>query len=91
MDTGGRAASGDATAVVLATPDYHGSISSVIKLVVENLGFPSVLARKTCGTAREHTSQHWLASWGIVLPLPVSVANVQHGVRHFRPHTRSFG
>ena len=32
-----------ATAVVLATPEYHGSISSVMKLVIENLGFPSVL------------------------------------------------
>jgi FMN reductase len=35
-----------ATGVVLATPEYHGSFSSVIKLVIENLGFPSVLAGK---------------------------------------------
>src|SRR5215510_7841776 len=34
----------NATAVVLATPEYHGSLSSVMKLVIENLGFPSVLA-----------------------------------------------
>jgi len=36
----------EATGVVLATPEYHGSLSSVMKLVVENLGFPSVLAGK---------------------------------------------
>jgi len=36
----------NATAVVLATPEYHGSFSSVMKLVIENLGFPSALAGK---------------------------------------------
>ena len=36
----------EATGVVLATPEYHGSFSSVMKLVIENLGFPSVLAGK---------------------------------------------
>ena len=35
-----------ATAVVLATPEYHRSYSSVIKLVIENLGFPSGLSGK---------------------------------------------
>ena len=35
-----------ATAVILATPEYHGSFSSVMKLIIENLGFPSVLAGK---------------------------------------------
>jgi len=35
-----------ATGVVLATPEYHGSFSSVIKLVIENLGFPSGIAGK---------------------------------------------
>ena len=35
-----------ATGVILATPEYHGSFSSVIKLVIENLGFPSALAGK---------------------------------------------
>ena len=33
-----------ATAVVFATPEYHGTFSSVTKLVIENLGFPSALA-----------------------------------------------
>jgi NAD(P)H-dependent FMN reductase len=36
----------DATGVVLATPEYHGSLSSVMKLVIENLGFSSALARE---------------------------------------------
>ena len=35
-----------ATAIVLATPEYHGSFSSVMKLVIENLGFPSALQGK---------------------------------------------
>lgn len=35
-----------ADAVVLATPEYHGSFSALAKLVVENLGFPSVMAGK---------------------------------------------
>jgi NAD(P)H-dependent FMN reductase len=36
----------NATGVVLATPEYHGSYSSVTKLCIENLGFPSTLAGK---------------------------------------------
>src|SRR5688572_26170516 len=35
-----------ATGLILATPEYHGSFSSAIKLVIENLGFPSALAGK---------------------------------------------
>jgi len=38
-----------ATGVILATPEYHGSVSSVMKRVIENLGFPSVLAGKPVG------------------------------------------
>ncbi len=41
-----REAVSQATGVVLSTPEYHGGYSSVIKLVIENLGFPSVLAGK---------------------------------------------
>lgn len=78
-----------ATGVVLATPEYHGSISSVIKLVIENLGFPSVLNGKpiallgvAAGSIGAIKSLEQLRSicahvGGIVLPLPVSVANVQ--------------
>jgi hypothetical protein len=36
----------EATGVILSTPEYHGSYSSVIKLVIENLGFPSGLSGK---------------------------------------------
>ena len=35
-----------ATGVILATPEYHGSFAAVMKLVIENLGFPSLLAGK---------------------------------------------
>lgn len=32
--------------MALAAPEYYGSFSSIMNLVVENLGFPSVLAEK---------------------------------------------
>ncbi len=79
----------DATGVILATPEYHGSISSVIKLVIENLGFPSVLAGKpvallgvAAGSIGAIKSLEQLRSicshiGALPLPLPVSVANVQ--------------
>ena len=78
-----------ATGVILATPEYHGSFSSVIKLVIENLGFPSVLAGKPIALLGVAAGQigaikaiEGLASvcshvGAIVLPGPVSVANVQ--------------
>ena len=34
------------TGVLLATPEYHGSFSSTMKLLIDNLGFPSVLDGK---------------------------------------------
>src|ERR1700693_2509777 len=78
-----------ATAIILATPEYHGSLSSVMKLVIENLGFPSVLAGKpvallgvAAGSIGAIKSLEQLRSicshiGAIVLPLPISVANVQ--------------
>lgn len=36
----------DATGVLLASPEYHGGISSPMKLAIDNLGFPSMLADK---------------------------------------------
>jgi NAD(P)H-dependent FMN reductase len=78
-----------ATAVVLATPEYHGSFSSVIKLVIENLGFPSVLAGKpvallgvaagAIGAIKSLEQLRGICSHvgAVVLPLHVSVANVQ--------------
>ncbi len=79
----------NATGVVLATPEYHGSYSSVIKLVIENLGFPSGLAGKPVALlgvaagqigaikALEHLRSVCSHIGSIVLPGPVSVAGVQ--------------
>jgi chromate reductase, NAD(P)H dehydrogenase (quinone) len=78
-----------ATGVILVTPEYHGSFSSVMKLVIENLGFPSALEGKpvallgvaagTIGAIKslEHLRGVISHVGGIVLPLPVSIANVQ--------------
>jgi FMN reductase len=78
-----------AAGVVLATPEYHGSFSSVMKLVIENLGFPSVLSGKpvsllgvAAGAIGAIKSLEQLRSvcahiGAHPLPLPVSVANVQ--------------
>jgi len=78
-----------ATGVVLATPEYHGSFSSIMKLAIENLGFPSVLAGKpvalmgvaagSIGAIKslEHLRGVVSHIGAMVLPLPVSVANVQ--------------
>jgi len=78
-----------ATGVILSTPEYHGGYSSVIKLVIENLGFPSVLAGKPVallgvaagqiGAIKSLESLRGVASHvgAIVLPGPVSVARVQ--------------
>jgi chromate reductase len=36
----------DATALVVCTPEYHGGLSSVMKLMIENMGFPSAMSGK---------------------------------------------
>lgn len=78
-----------ATGVILATPEYHGSFAAVMKLVIENLGFPSRLAGKpvallgvAAGQIGAIKSLEQLRSvcshiGAIVLPGPVSVAGVQ--------------
>lgn len=78
-----------ATAIILATPEYHGSLSSVMKLVIENLGFPSVLAGKpvallgvaagSIGAIKSLEQLRGIASHigAFVLPVPISVPNVQ--------------
>ena len=80
---------GNAVGVVLATPEYHGSFSSVMKLVIENLGFPSELSGKPVALlgvaagrigaikALEHLRSVCSHVGAIVLPGPVSVAGVQ--------------
>jgi FMN reductase len=88
---------GAATGVVLVTPEYHGSFSSVMKLVIENLGFPSVLAGKpvalvgvaagSIGAIKslEHLRGVVSHIGAIPLPLPASIPNVQ---RAFDPQGR---
>src|SRR5438034_1459006 len=78
-----------ATGVIFATPEYHGSFSSITKLVIENLGFPSVLSGKpvallgvAAGQIGAIKSLEALGSvcahvGAIVLPGPVSVAKVR--------------
>ena len=78
-----------ATGVILATPEYHGSYSSVIKLLIDNLGFPSVLSGKPIALigvaagqigaikALEHLRSVCSHVGAIVLPGPVSIAGVQ--------------
>lgn len=78
-----------AAAIVLATPEYHGSFSSVIKLAIENMGFPSALAGKpvallgvaagAIGAVKSLESLRGIVSHvgALALPLAVSVANVQ--------------
>lgn len=79
----------EATGVILATPEYHGSFSSIMKLLIENLGFPSVLAGKPVALlgvaagqigavkALEHLRSVCSHIGAIVLPGTVSVAGVQ--------------
>lgn len=79
----------EASGVVLSTPEYHGTFSSTIKLVIENLGFPSVLAGKPVallgvaagqiGAIKSLESLRGVCSHvgAIVLPGPVSVAHVR--------------
>ena len=84
-----KAAVAPADGVVLATPEYHGSFSSVLKLVIENLGFPSVLAGKpvallgaaggAIGAVKSLEQLRGVCSHvgALVLPGSVSVANVR--------------
>ena len=80
----------NATGVVFSSPEYHGTYSSVAKLIIENLGFPSVLAEKPIALmgvaagqigaikALEHLRSVLSHVGAIVLPGPVSVAGVQN-------------
>ena len=78
----------DVDGIIFSTPEYHGSFSSVIKLIIENLGFPSMLAGKPVsllgvagGSIGAIKSLEQLRSvcshvGSIVLPGPVSIPNV---------------
>ncbi len=78
-----------ATGLILATPEYHGGLSSVMKRAIENMGFPSAMAGKpvallgvAAGRIGAIKSLEMLGSicshvGCIVLPGPVSVAEVR--------------
>ena len=78
----------EADAVILATPEYHGSYSSTFKLMIDNLGFPSMLKNKPVALlgvaagrigaikALEHVRSLASHVGAIVLPGPVSIASV---------------
>ena len=80
-----RAAQG----VVLATPEYHGTFCAMTKLIIENLGFPSVLAEKPValiGVASgkigaikslEHLKGVMAHIGALVVPGSISVSSVQ--------------
>ncbi len=79
----------NADGIVIGTPEYHGSFSALIKLVIENLGFPSVLRGKPVmlvGVAAgrigavkslEHLRSVCSHIGAMVLPGPVSIARVR--------------
>ena len=79
----------EATGLILATPEYHGSFSSVIKLTIENMEFPSALAGKpvsllgvaagVIGAIKSLEALRGVCSHvgALVLPGLVSVAGVQ--------------
>jgi chromate reductase len=79
---------GDADGAILATPEYNGSFSSIIKMVIENLGYPSELSGKPIvilgvadGDMGAIKSIEALRSvcahiGGLVLPNSISVARI---------------
>ena len=85
-----RTAVAAAPGVILATPEYHGSFCAMTKLIIENLGFPSVLAGKPVALvgvaagrigaikALEHLKSVCVHIGALVVPgAAVSVAGVQ--------------
>lgn len=84
-----RKAIASADGVIFATPEYHGSFSSVTKLMIDNLGFPSVLSGKVMALlgvaagrigaikALEHLRSVCSHIGAIVLPGTISIANVR--------------
>lgn len=75
--------------ILLSTPEYHGSFSSTVKLLIDNLGFPSAMAGKPVALlgvaagqigaikALEHLRSVCSHVGAIVLPGPVSVAGAR--------------
>lgn len=79
----------DATGVLLASPEYHGGISSPMKLAIDNLGFPGKLSGKpvallgvaagAIGAIKSLKQLRGICSHvgALVLPTAVSVALMQ--------------
>jgi NAD(P)H-dependent FMN reductase len=79
----------DASGVVLATPEYHGTFAAFTKLVIENLGYPSLLKSKPVallGVAAgrigaiksvEHLRGVLAHVGALVIPGSISVAGIQ--------------
>ena len=77
------------TGVILASPEYHGGVSSPMKLAIDNLGFPSMLAGKPVallgvaaggiGAIKSLEQLRGICAHvgALVLPGSVSVAHVQ--------------
>jgi chromate reductase len=84
-----KAAVKDAGGVVLSTPEYHGGMSAMIKLCIENLGFPSAMAGKPVallgvasgriGAIKSIEQLRGVCghTGALVVPGAVSIANVQ--------------
>jgi FMN reductase len=78
----------DTDGIIISTPEYHGSFSSIVKLIIENLGFPSVLSGKpvsllgvaegSIGAIKSLEQLRSICSHvgAIVLPGPVSIPRV---------------
>jgi chromate reductase len=79
----------DATALVLATPEYHGGFCAMTKLIIENLGFPSELSGKPIALlgvaggrigavkSLEQLRSVCAHTGAFVLPMAVSIAGVR--------------
>src|SRR6516164_1751639 len=78
----------EATGVLLASPEYHGGVSSPMKLAIDNLGYPSMLAGKpisllgvaagVIGAIKSTEQLRGICAHvgAIPLPLAVSIAGV---------------
>ncbi len=81
-----------ADGILLSTPEYHGSYSSVLKVLIDNMGYPSVMAGKPVSLlgiatgrlgaikALEHLRSVCSHIGAIVLPYPVSVAEAHNKI-----------
>ena len=78
-----------ADGLILGTPEYHGSYSSVMKALIDSMGYPSALAGKPVALvgaasgaigavkALEHLRSVCSHAGALVLPYPVSVAQIE--------------